>query len=164
MARLGVSYWIASHSLYYTGRCGDYCAAHPLCDLQAIILPIVTFGFAELFFRIIRNEQWLVGAPNGQLRGIPSPTLFGITFNQNWHNYYHILILLTLVVFITYRLQHSRVGRAWVAIREDEQAAESMGINVSRYKSLAFAVSAAIGALGGGFNCPISGEYQCAIL
>ena len=61
------------------------------------------------------------------------------------------IILLTLVIFITYRLQHSRVGRAWVAIREDEQAAESMGINVSRYKSLAFAVSAAIGALGGGF-------------
>lgn len=59
--------------------------------------------------------------------------------------------MLTLVVFVTYRLQHSRVGRAWVAIREDEQAAESMGINVSRYKALAFAVSAAIGGLGGGF-------------
>jgi branched-chain amino acid transport system permease protein len=71
--------------------------------------------------------------------------------NQNWHHYYHIIILLGLVIFVSYRLQHSRVGRAWIAIREDEQAAASMGINVSRYKSLAFAISAAIGALGGAF-------------
>ena len=123
----------------------------PTLRLTGDYFAIVTFGFAELLFRIVKNEEWLIGGPNGLVRDIPPPAIFGVVFNQNWHNYYHILILLTLVIFITYRLQHSRVGRAWVAIREDEQAAESMGIDVSRYKALAFTVSAAIGALGGAF-------------
>ena len=151
MARLGISYWVALPLAMLHGTLWGLVRGAPTLRLTGDYFAIVTFGFAELFFRIVRNEQWLVGAPNGQLRGIPSPKLFGIEFNQNWHNYYHILILLALVVFITYRLQHSRVGRAWIAIREDEQAAESMGINLNRYKSLAFAVSAAIGALGGAF-------------
>ena len=150
-ARLGFTYWIALPLAVLNGALWGLLRGAPTLRLTGDYFAIVTFGFAELLFRIVKNEQWLIGAPNGQLRDIPSPTLFGITFNQNWHNYYHILILLILVVFITHRLQHSRVGRAWVAIREDEQAAESMGINVSRYKSLAFAVSAAIGGLGGGF-------------
>ena len=151
MTRLGFTYWIALPLAVLNGALWGLLRGAPTLRLTGDYFAIVTFGFAELLFRIVKNEQWLIGAPNGQLRDIPSPTLFGITFNQNWHNYYHILILLILVVFITHRLQHSRVGRAWVAIREDEQAAESMGINVSRYKSLAFAVSAAIGGLGGGF-------------
>ncbi|RKU12113.1 branched-chain amino acid ABC transporter permease [Candidatus Poribacteria bacterium] len=151
MQRLGVPYWFALPLAVLHGTVWGLLRGIPTLRLTGDYFAIVTFGFAELFFRVVRNEQWLIGAPNGQLRGIPSPSLFGITFNQNWHNYYHILILLIFVVFITYRLQNSRVGRAWVAIREDENAAESMGINVGRYKSLAFAVSAAIGALGGCF-------------
>ena len=151
MARLGVTYWVALPIAVINGALWGLLRGAPTLRLTGDYFAIVTFGFAELLFRIVKNEQWLIGAPNGQVRDIPPPTLFGMTLNQNWHNYYHILILLIFVVFITYRLQHSRVGRAWVAIREDEQAAESMGINVSRYKSLAFAVSAAIGALGGAF-------------
>lgn len=156
MQRLGVPYWFALPLAVLHGTMWGLLRGIPTLRLTGDYFAIVTFGFAELFFRVVRNEQWLIGAPNGQLRGIPSPSidffgLFHIKFNQNWHNYYHILILLILVVFITYRLQNSRVGRAWVAIREDENAAESMGINVGRYKSLAFAVSAAIGALGGCF-------------
>ena len=126
----------------------------PTLRLTGDYFAIVTFGFAELFFRIVKNETWLTGGvPNGQLRGVPAPTIpfTSLSFDLNWHHYYHIIILLVIVVFVTYRLQNSRVGRAWVAIREDEQAAESMGINVGRYKSLAFAVSAAIGGIGGAF-------------
>ena len=156
MQRLGVPYWFALPLAVLHGTVWGLLRGIPTLRLTGDYFAIVTFGFAELFFRVVRNEQWLIGAPNGQLRGIPSPSIdffgfFHIKFNQNWHNYYHILILLILVVFMTYRLQNSRVGRAWVAIREDENAAESMGINVGRYKSLAFAVSAAIGALGGCF-------------
>jgi len=58
---------------------------------------------------------------------------------------------LALVILVTYRLHNSRVGRAWAAIRADERAAESMGIDLREYKALAFAVSAAIGATGGAF-------------
>ena len=111
----------------------------------------MTFGFSELLFRIVKNEEWLIGGPNGFVNDIPPPNLFGLELYKYWQQYYHILILLGLTVVVVYRLQHSRVGRAWAAIREDERAAESMGINLREYKSLAFAVSAAIGAVGGAF-------------
>ncbi len=151
MARLGISYWIALPLAVLNGALWGLLRGAPTLRLTGDYFAIVTFGFSELLFRIVKNEQWLIGNPNGIVRDIPPPQILGTVFDQNWHNYYHILILLILVVFVTYRLQHSRVGRAWVAIREDEQAAESMGINVRRYKALAFAVSAAIGGLGGGF-------------
>ncbi len=154
MSLHGVHYWIALPLAVVHATAWGLLRGIPTLRLTGDYFAIVTFGFAELFFRIVRNETWLTGGvPNGQLRGIPTPTIpfTSISFSQNWHDYYHILILLALVIFVTYRLQDSRVGRAWVAIREDEQAAESMGINVGRYKSLAFAVSAAIGGIGGAF-------------
>lgn len=154
MSLLGFHYWIALPIAVIHGTIWGLLRGIPTLRLTGDYFAIVTFGFAELFFRVVKNEQWLTaGVPNGQLRNIPAPSIpfTNITFDQNWHNYYHILILLAAVIFVAYRLQNSRVGRAWVAIREDVQAAESMGINVGRYKSLAFAVSAAIGALGGGF-------------
>lgn len=154
MTRLGFSYWVVLPLAVLNGALWGLLRGAPTLRLTGDYFAIVTFGFAELLFRIVKNEIWLIGDINGFVKNIPHITFFGIELKQNWHHYYHILILLTLVIFVTYRLQHSRVGRAWVAIREDEQAAASMGINVSQYKSLAFAVSAAIGALGGAFLAP----------
>ena len=154
MVRLGFSYWMVLPLAVLNGALWGLLRGAPTLRLTGDYFAIVTFGFAELLFRIVKNEIWLIGDINGFVKNIPHVTLFGLKLNQNWHHYYHILILLALVIFVTYRLQHSRVGRAWVAIREDEQAAASMGINVSRYKSLAFAVSAAIGGLGGAFLAP----------
>lgn len=154
MSLLGVHYWIALPLAMVHAAAWGLLRGIPTLRLTGDYFAIVTFGFAELFFQIAKNEEWLTGGTTlGQLRGVPAPTIPFTTFSfdQKWHNYYHIIILLVIVVFVTYRLQNSRVGRAWVAIREDEQAAESMGINVGRYKSLAFAVSAAIGGLGGAF-------------
>ncbi len=151
MARLGVTYWIALPIAVLNGALWGLLRGIPTLRLTGDYFAIVTFGFAELLVRIVKNEIWLIGGPNGFVNNIPPVTIFGVEFFQNWHHYYHLLILILIVVFITYRLKESRVGRAWIAIREDEQAAESMGINLSRYKSLAFAVSAAIGALGGAF-------------
>ena len=154
MTRLGFSYWMVLPLAVLNGALWGLLRGAPTLRLTGDYFAIVTFGFAELLFRIVKNEIWLIGDINGFVKNIPHATIFGIKLDQNWHHYYHILILLALVIFVTYRLQHSRVGRAWVAIREDEQAAASMGINISRYKSLAFAISAAIGALGGAFLAP----------
>ena len=160
MVRLGFSYWMVLPLAVLNGALWGLLRGAPTLRLTGDYFAIVTFGFAELLFRIVKNEIWLIGDINGFVKNIPHVTLFGVKLNQNWHHYYHILILLALVIFVTYRLQHSRVGRAWVAIREDEQAAASMGINVSRYKSLAFAVSAAVGALGGAFLAPFSSSIS----
>ncbi|MDE0315042.1 MAG: branched-chain amino acid ABC transporter permease [Candidatus Poribacteria bacterium] len=151
MTRFGFSYWIALPLAVLNGAFWGLLRGVPTLRLTGDYFAIVTFGFAELLYQIVKNEEWLIGNVNGMVNDIPRASIFGIELDQNLYHYYHILILIALVVFVSYRLQHSRVGRAWVAIREDEQAAESMGINISRYKSLAFAVSAAIGALGGAF-------------
>ena len=150
MARLGWSYWIALPLAAIHGALWGLLRGAPTLRLTGDYFAIVTFGFSELLFRIVKNEEWLIGGPNGFVNDIPTPTFFGYKL-EYWQQYYHILILLALTVIVVYRLQHSRVGRAWAAIREDERAAESMGINLREYKSLAFAVSAAIGAVGGAF-------------
>ncbi len=154
MTRLGISYWIALPIAVVNGAFWGLLRGVPTLRLTGDYFAIVTFGFAELLFRIVKVEDWLIGDIDGMINDIPAPKIFNIQLDQLWHYYYQIFILLAIVVFVTYRLLHSRVGRAWVAIREDEQAAESMGINVSRYKLLAFAISAAIGALGGAFLGP----------
>lgn len=151
MKRLGLSYWVVLPLAILSGAIWGLIRGAPTLRLTGDYFAIVTFGFAEVLFRIVKNEIWLIGDINGFVQDIPRASIFGIELNQNLHHYYHILILAGLVIFVSYRLQHSRVGRAWIAIREDEQAAASMGINISRYKSLAFAISAAIGALGGAF-------------
>ena len=151
MARLGWSYWIALPLAGIHGALWGLLRGAPTLRLTGDYFAIVTFGFSELLFRIVKNEEWLIGGPNGFVNDIPAPTFFGYELYAYWQQYYHILILLALTVIVVYRLQNSRVGRAWAAIREDERAAESVGINLREYKSLAFAVSAAIGAIGGAF-------------
>jgi branched-chain amino acid transport system permease protein len=151
MARLGWSYWIALPIAALNGAIWGLLRGAPTLRLTGDYFAIVTFGFSELLFRIVKNEEWLIGGPNGFVTNIPAPTLFGHELYQYWQQYYHILILLILTIVVVYRLQNSRVGRAWAAIREDERAAECMGINLREYKSLAFAISAAIGAIGGAF-------------
>lgn len=151
MKHLGLSYWLVLPIAVVNGAIWGLIRGAPTLKLTGDYFAIVTFGFAEVLFRIVKNEIWLIRDINGFVKDIPKSSIFGLELNQNWQHYYHILILAGLVIFVSYRLQHSRVGRAWIAVREDEQAAASMGINISRYKSLAFAISAAIGALGGAF-------------
>jgi branched-chain amino acid transport system permease protein len=79
------------------------------------------------------------------------PAIFGYTLNQGWQYFYLALFLLLVVLVVVVRLENSRLGRAWFAIREDEIAAQCCGISLIRYKVMAFAASAAIGAMGGAF-------------
>ncbi|MGH8754849.1 MAG: branched-chain amino acid ABC transporter permease, partial [Burkholderiales bacterium] len=83
--------------------------------------------------------------------------LFGINFSPV-HNYYYLFLALTiLVIFISMRLQDSRIGRAWVAVREDEVAAQAMGINTRNIKLLAFAIGASFGGVSGGLFAGFQG-------
>ena len=151
MARLGWSYWAALPVAAIHGGLWGLLRGAPTLRLTGDYFAIVTFGFSELLFRIVKNEEWLIGGPNGFVNDIPAPTLFGYELWRYWQQYYHILILLILTLLVVYRLHNSRIGRAWQAISQDEEAAQTMGINLHEYKSLAFAISAAIGAIGGAF-------------
>jgi len=123
----------------------------PTLRLRGDYLAIVTLGFGEIVPVVARNWEELTNGAQG-LGGIRTPKLFGFDFGFSPYPYYFLgLGLVAVGVWISIRLQESRVGRAWMAIREDELAAGAMGVNHVHYKLLAFAMGAAVGGLGGTF-------------
>ncbi|MBV8836432.1 MAG: branched-chain amino acid ABC transporter ATP-binding protein/permease [Alphaproteobacteria bacterium] len=123
----------------------------PTLRLKGDYLAIVTLGFGEIVPIVARNMPSLTNGAAG-LNGVAPPNLFGFTFGVKSMPYYYLgLTLLVVLIFVSVRLRDSRVGRAWMAIREDEIAAEAMGINRARLKLLAFAVGAAFAGMTGTF-------------
>jgi branched-chain amino acid transport system permease protein len=123
----------------------------PTLRLKGDYLAIVTLGFGEIVPIVARNTPSLTNGAAG-LNGVAPPNLFGYAFGVKSVPYYYLgLTLLVLLIFVSTRLRDSRIGRAWMAIREDEIAAEAMGINRSRLKLLAFAVGAAFAGMTGTF-------------
>jgi len=120
----------------------------PVLRMRGDYLAIVTLGFGEIIRMLVTNLTDLTNGSQG-LIGIDSPFLLGLELKTSTHFYYMILIFIIIAIFITYRLDHSRIGRGWIALREDEDVAQMAGINTTRYKLLAFAVGAIIGGLGG---------------
>src|SRR5215510_3329396 len=123
----------------------------PTLRLRGDYLAIVTLGFGEIVPVVARNWEALSNGAQG-LGGIHTPKLVGFDFGFSPYPYYFLgLGLVAAAVWISIRLQESRLGRAWMAIREDELAAGAMGVNHVHYKLLAFAMGAAVGGLGGTF-------------
>ena len=123
----------------------------PTLRLKGDYLAIVTLGFGEIVPIVARNTPSLTNGAAG-LNGVAPPNLFGYTFGVESLPYYYLgLTLLVFLIFVSVRLRDSRIGRAWMAIREDEIAAEAMGINRSRLKLLAFAVGASFAGMTGTF-------------
>lgn len=135
----------------------------PTLRLRGDYLAIVTLGFGEIIRIFLNNLNAPVNITNGP-QGISSidPIHFGdlslakpidiLGFTlPSLHAYYYLFLLLALgIVFVTIRLENSRIGRAWVAIREDEIAAKACGINTRNIKLLAFAMGASFGGVAGG--------------
>jgi branched-chain amino acid transport system permease protein len=122
----------------------------PVLRLRGDYLAIVTLGLGEIV-SILTQSRWLqpvVGGPQG-MRGVTDAAIGDISFRPPQNFYYLALAFVMLAVFVSWRLSSSRVGRAWNAMREDEQVADAMGISTTKYKLLAFAMGGAIGAIGG---------------
>lgn len=124
----------------------------PALRIRGHFLVVVTYGFAEVL-RIITLNSEFTGGPAG-LPGLKAPTVFGKSFNDfgATGKEAYILAAFLLLVFLTFvlsRIEKSRAGLAWAAIREDEIAATAMGVDVAYYKLLAFAMSAAFAGLAG---------------
>jgi ABC-type branched-subunit amino acid transport system permease subunit len=122
----------------------------PVLRMRGDYLAIVTLGFGEIIRILSTSDDLtpLTGGPRG-VPGIGGPTLFGHPFNTGKDFVYIIFLAVLLIIFVTNRLQNSRVGRAWEAMREDETVSRAMGINTLGMKLLAFAVGAAFAGLGG---------------
>jgi branched-chain amino acid transport system permease protein len=125
----------------------------PVLRLRGDYLAIVTLGFGEIA-RVIFGSTWAQNLFGGSLgmSGITTAAIPGVPMNfqaDPRHFYFLVLVFCLLAVFVSWRLQGSRVGRAWNAMREDEQVADAMGISTTRFKLLAFAMGGAIGSVGG---------------
>ncbi len=128
----------------------------PTLRLRGDYLAIVTLGFGEIVPVVFRNADPYTNGTNG-ITSIAQPNLYGFLgingfgFTNPWPYYVTVLAIVTVATMLLYRLQDSRVGRAWVAIREDELAAASMGINTVSTKLLAFSIGASTAGLAGVF-------------
>jgi branched-chain amino acid transport system permease protein len=121
----------------------------PTLKLKGDYLAIVTLGFAEIV-RITARNLSITGSANG-INAIMSPHFFGIHLIHINHWYYIFLIMVVLFIFISYRIKNSRFGRSLIYIREDEDAAQAMGINTKMYKLYAYIIGAVLGGITGSF-------------
>jgi branched-chain amino acid transport system permease protein len=142
----------------------------PTLRLRGDYLAIVTLGFGEIIRIFLNNLDHPINITNGpvginridpiSVGGLDltrTHQFFGLEFSGT-HLYYYILLgLVMLAMFISVRLEDSRIGRAWIAIREDEVAAQSMGINTRNVKLLAFAMGASFGGVAGGLFASFQG-------
>jgi branched-chain amino acid transport system permease protein len=144
----------------------------PVLRLRGDYLALVTLGLGEMVTVLVRSPWFapLVGGPSG-MRGVSDAAIAGYSFREPQHFYYLALAFVALAMFVSWRLYNSRIGRAWTAMREDEQTADAMGVNITRFKLLAFAMGGAIGSLGGamfavqiGSLTPSSFEVTVSIL
>jgi branched-chain amino acid transport system permease protein len=146
----------------------------PVLRLRGDYLAIVTLGFGEIINRLILSNDFLqmegrplLGSAQG-IAPIPSPSLNLSVLNSNWVTklssstsiYYLFLVGVLIAGFVVYRLIHTRTGRAWRAIRSDEDVAQAMGIHLVNNKLLAFGISSAFAGLGGAvFGASLQGIF-----
>lgn len=123
----------------------------PVLRVKGDYLAIVTLGFGEIIRIIFNNLDKPVNITNGAM-GLPSinpPELFGFSFTYPHQFYFIILAILAFVLFGVRRVEHSRLGRSWKAVRENEIAAQAMGVPLVRTKLIAFAVGASFSGMMG---------------
>ncbi len=134
----------------------------PTLKLRGDYLAIVTLGFGEIVRIFMNNLDRPINITNGPkgVTAVDPVRIFGLDFSKAvdlfgykltpvMMYYYLLIVMVMIIIFVNLRLQHSRIGRAWVAIREDEIAAKAMGINTRNVKLLAFAMGAAFGGVSG---------------
>ncbi|MGZ5327778.1 MAG: branched-chain amino acid ABC transporter permease [Actinomycetota bacterium] len=150
---LGLSFYVALPIVIAIAALVGVIIGAPVLRLRGDYLAIVTLGFGEIA-RVIFGSTWAQNLFGGSLgmSGITTAAIPGVPMNfqaDPRHFYLLVLVFCLLAVFVSWRLQGSRVGRAWNAMREDEQVADAMGISTTRFKLLAFAMGGAIGSVGG---------------
>lgn len=167
--QLGWSFWVCLPLAGLFAALWGMTLGFPVLRLRGDYLAIVTLAFGEIIRIILINWQSFTGGPNG-INRIPRPTFFGLPFERIGHPsfhsffgieynpthriiflYYVILVLALLTNFVTLRLRRLPIGRAWEAMREDEIACRSLGINTVTTKLTAFAIGAMFGGFAGAF-------------
>ncbi len=146
--KAGVNLWAALPVAAFLAGIFGLLLGAPTLRLRGDYLAIVTLGFGEITRIVLNNWDNLTGGPNG-VSGIPRPSIGPLHFESLTYYYFLVLAMMVLTVFVVTRLSASRIGRAWIAIREDEVAAEAMGVNTTGLRLLAFALGAMLAGVAG---------------
>ncbi len=149
-SQYGWNFWLTIPAALVFAAIAGVIIGGPTLRLRSDYLAIVTLGFGEITRIVARNLKDITGGPSG-LIGISRPSFFGLELNQIHHYYYAFFILVLLAIFVSHRLQHSRLGRAWQYVREDEDAAEAMGIDRVAIKLYAYVIGAVFAGVAGCF-------------
>jgi branched-chain amino acid transport system permease protein len=142
--RFGLGFWPCLPLGGLAGACFGILLGFPILRLRGDYLAIVTLGFGSIAKIVFENWEDVFGGAQG-VAGVDRPGLFGLEMDLGGitiYLYYLLLALVAITVFITRRLQNSRIGRAWVALREDEIACTAMGVDIARTKLSAYAFGA----------------------
>jgi len=157
----GISFWFSLPFAAVLAAIAGCIIGYPTLRMRGDYLAIVTLGFGEIVRLILNNWMTLTNGPNGIL-GIDPPSFYFLSFDgglsfehlylKKLHYLYYIALFLAVFTIIAVRrLNFSRIGRAWESIREDETAAELMGVNTFLLKLLAYAMGAVFAGLAGAF-------------
>ena len=145
----GLDFWLTLPVAIGAAVVAGIVIGTPTLRLRSDYLAIVTLGFGEIVRFSARNLD-ITGGASG-ISGIEQPWLFGWHINTPFEFYYVFVVLAVIAVIVSVRLQHSRLGRAWLYVRHDEDAAEAMGIDTVRVKLAAYVIGAIFGAIAGAF-------------
>ena len=147
----GLSFWMVLPIGAALGALFGIMLGFPVLRLRGDYLAIVTLGFGEIIRIILENWNEFSFGPSG-ISNIPRPSLFGLDLSVHdatIYMYYIMICLCLLTIFVVNRLQDSRIGRAWIALREDEIACQAMGIDKAKTKLTAFALGATWAGMSG---------------
>ena len=146
----GLPFWIALPFCVLFAALAGIILGVPVLRMRGDYLAIVTLGFGEIIRILVLSDLFkpILGGAQGILR-IPKPEIFGISLVRPEHFYYVILAGVLLAWFVSWRLSEARLGRQWLAMQEDEDVAEAMGIRLVTTKLLAFAFGAGFSGLAG---------------
>lgn len=154
MTAYGLSFWWTLPIGMALGGLLGVAVGFPTLRLRDDYLAMVTLGFGQIVYIVANNWMGLTRGPRG-IPAIPAPRIGLLNWQvsvESYTGYYYLILLFVLVaVYACVRVRSSRVGLAWMAIREDEDVAAVMGINLGFYKTLSFAFSAVLGAMAGSF-------------
>src|SRR5438034_4836154 len=148
MTKAGIPFWlvlpVAATSCFTIGLALGF----PALRVQHHYLAFATLGFNVLVYLVMRNEEKLTGGTFG-ISGIPRPSLFGVSFDGPLAFFFFTFVSLIILAFFLWSLLRSPWGRAFAALRDNPIRAESLGVNITAYTLLAFAIGAACAGIGG---------------
>lgn len=145
--KLGLSFWLALPLSGVVAGLAGYALGFPALRLSGQYLAIATLGFGVAVPQVLLKWETVSGGFDGLKP--QAPLLFGYKLSYEEDYYYLVLICLVLMAWLAYNLVNSRTGRAFIAVRDSEIAAQAMGIDLARYKTLAFAISACYAGVAG---------------